>query len=108
MNNLPKINDLDLDFVKNYLRVDYDFDDNLIDLMIISAKSFIQSYLNQKFEDYGDELPYEFTIAGLTLISEWYEKRNIQSAEASQKELAYSFGGILDQYRNWNHETVNG
>jgi len=99
MNTGVKITDLDLDFVKNYLRIDHDEDDNLLSLMIVSAKNFIQSYLNIKFSEM-EEIPDEFTIAALALIAHWYENREIQTN--IQGELKYIFSGILDIYRNWN------
>lgn len=100
MNNFPNVTNLDVLFVKNYLRVDHDFDDQLIEMMINSAQSYIQSYLNQKFTDFI-EVPSEFTIAALTLISEWYEKRAIQSENAAINELNHSFSGLLSQYRKY-------
>lgn len=103
MNNFPSVTDLDLEFVKNYLRVDYDFDDNLINMMIFSSQSYIQGFLNQKFTDF-EEVPAEFTIAALTLISQWYEKRAIQSEGAASNELKHSFGDLLSQYRNFISE----
>jgi len=94
-----KITNLDLDFVKNYLRIDHTEDDALLLLMIDSAKNFIQSYLNIKFSEM-EEIPDEFTIAALALIAHWYENREIQTNV--QGELKYIFSGILDMYRNWN------
>lgn len=96
-----KITEIDLDLVKKYLRIDYSDDDEMLMTMLISAKSFIQSYLNKKFEDF-DELPDEFTIACLAIISHWYEKREIQSGKDAGEELSYIFSGLLDLHRNWN------
>lgn len=93
------INDLDLTFVKNYLRVDTSLDDDLISMMIVSAKSYIQSFLNKKFVDF-EEVPPEFTIAALSLISQWYEQRAIQSESQAHEQL-YSFSGLLLPYRNF-------
>jgi uncharacterized phage protein (predicted DNA packaging) len=97
-----KVTDLDLNTVKQYLRVDHSDDDALISMMITAAQSFIQSYLNKKFDEF-EEIPDEFTIACLALISHWYENREIQSTNT--KELPYIFSGILDMYRDWNDET---
>jgi len=99
MNTGMKITNLDLDFVKNYLRIDHTEDDALLLLMIDETKNFIQSYLNIKFSEM-EEIPDEFTIAALALIAHWYENREIQTNV--QGELKYIFSGILDMYRNWN------
>lgn len=72
--------------------------------MIIAAKSYIQSYLNKKFEEF-EEIPDEFTIACLALIAHWYENREIQR-NGEPNELNYIFSGILDMYRDWNDEAL--
>ena len=104
-----KVTELTLDYVKDYMRVDIEEDDLLIQHMIIAAQSFIQSHLNRKFTDWtniGEEVPPEFTISALTMIAHWYENRTI-SAEVA-KETLYSFSGILDQHKfhSWGAITV--
>ncbi|PEN61619.1 head-tail connector protein [Bacillus wiedmannii] len=101
MLNGVKITELDLQMVKDYLRIDHEDDDVLLSTMLSAAKSFIQSYLKKKFTEF-DEIPEEFTIACLALTSHWYEKREIQSEKASKDELSYVFSGLLDLHRNWN------
>jgi len=103
MFNPIKITDLDLNEVKNYLRVDHEDDDLLINTMLIASKSYIQSYLNKKFSEYV-EIPDEFTIACLSLISHWYERREIQSEKAASAEMSYVFSGLLNIHRNWLDE----
>lgn len=97
-----KVTELDIYIVKEYLRIDFDEDDDLIVTMLAAAKGFIQSYLNKKFSDFPD-VPDEFTIACLALVAHWYERREIQP-EKSAKELNYVFAGILDLHRAWNAE----
>ena len=92
-----KITELDILMIQNYLRIDHVDDDMLLELMLDSSKSFIENYLNQKFVDML-EVPSEFTIAALALISHWYEKRMVTNDKAS-KEILYSFSGILDPHR---------
>ncbi|PGN97332.1 DNA-packaging protein [Bacillus cereus] len=92
-----KVTDIDLVFAKNYLRVDHTDDDQLIELIIVASKSFIQSYLNKKFTEF-DELPEELTIPCLALASHWYERREIQTNK-SANEVLYTFAGILDMHR---------
>lgn len=96
-----RADEIDLPFVKNYLRVDYDEDDNLLTTMIFSAKSYVQNYLNKRFDEYT-ELPAEFTIATLSIISHWYENRVIQSEKSANEELKHVFTGMLDYFRDWN------
>lgn len=105
-----KVTDLDLDTVKEYLRVDFTDDDQLISIMIYGAKSFIQNYLNKKFTDWTDaslEIPDEFTIACLVIVAHWYETRQIAPDKNITKlELPYVFSGLLDLHRNYIVETI--
>ncbi|WP_028390551.1 head-tail connector protein [Bacillus cihuensis] len=93
-----KITELDLDFVKRYLRIEHSEDDMLLEMMITASKSFIQNYLNQTFEEMG-EVPAELTIPALAIIAHWYEKREVQVNDRVVKEILYSFSGILDMFR---------
>jgi len=88
--------------VKNeFLKVDHDEEDNYINLLITASKSFTESYLNSKFESYGDPYPAEFDLARLQLIGQWYEDRTIMSPRSNVKEMSYVFQGLLDPHRNW-------
>lgn len=103
-----KITDLTLQHVKDYLKIDYEDDDVLLQTMIVSAKSFIQNYLNKKFSEMiadGEEIPDEFTIACLAIIAHWYENRRVMGDKDTGKELSYIFSSLLDLHRSWNNET---
>lgn len=89
---------------KDYMRIDFDDEDNdrFIDSLLLAAKSFVQSYLNWKFDDPNiAEVPKEITIAVLAIGEHWYKNRGILPEEASKQELPYVFSGILDMHRNW-------
>ncbi|MCU4842307.1 head-tail connector protein [Bacillus cereus] len=92
-----KVIDLDLEVTKNYLRVEHEDDDQLIELILSASKSYLQSYLNQKFSEF-EELPDELTIPCLALASHWYERREIQTDKRAN-EVLYTFSGILDMHR---------
>ena len=98
-----KITEVNVDFVKEYLRIDHADDDILLTAMLGAAKSFIQSYLDRKFEDFGavENIPDEFTVACLAIIAHWYERREIQGNKDTTGELRYVFAGLLDMHRNW-------
>lgn len=95
--------DIDLEIVKNYLRIDFDDVDNdrMLNIILASAKSFVQTYLNWKFVDV-DEIPLEITIALLAIVEHWYKNRGVMSEDATTKELPYVFAGILNMHRNIN------
>lgn len=92
-----KVTELDLTTVKQHLVVEYNEDDALIQQYLDGAKSYIQSYLNRSFEEF-DELPEEFTLAALQIISHWYENRSAIT-ETNMEILPYSFNMILDSHR---------
>ena len=95
---ITDITDIDIEIVKDFLSIDHSDDDIFIsNALIPAAKSFIQTQLNRKFDDF-EELPHEFTIAALNLIAYWYENRDIQP-EKSGSELNYLFAGLLDSHR---------
>ena len=98
---MVKITEINIDIVKDYLRLDHSEDDEFLGILLSSARSFIQSYLNLKFDDF-EEIPDELTIACLAIISHWYENRQVEvSNSKSLQELGYIFSGILDIYKNW-------
>lgn len=100
-----KFEDIDLDFVKEYLRVDYDDDDRMIEMMMVSAKSFMKNVLNLDLDviklEFG-EIPSEFNIPFLAIINHWYDRREVQSHRNTEKELSYVFRDVLFMFRNWN------
>lgn len=99
-----KPQDIDLDLMKNYLRIDFvdEENDKFIKILLSSAKSFVQNYLNWKFVDAGDDIPEEITLAVMAITEHWYKNRGIMSEETSTRELPYVFSGILNMHRNWN------
>ena len=97
-----KPQDIDVELVKNYMRIDFDDPENdkMLELFLTSAKSFTQSYLKQKFTDMV-EIPNEINIAVLAITEHWYKNRGVMSEDATQRELPYVFAGILDMHRNY-------
>lgn len=67
---------MDLEFVKNYLRVDTDEDDSLINHLIKSANAYMSGAIDEydsKMEIEGFKLMAQLVM--LTMISEWYDNR---------------------------------
>lgn len=99
MLNSLEYKNVDLEFVKNYLKVDFDEDDVLISTFILGGKSYIESFLNRKIADFGTEVPQEFTIALLGIVAHWYDERKMDGADSEQMHM---FTNILTPYRYWN------
>lgn len=94
--------DIDLTFVKIYLRIDFEDDDNdtLLKTMLSAAKSFAKTYLRFSDEEWN-EAPSEITIAVLAITEHWYKNRGILNEDTTRQELPFVFSGILDIHRNW-------
>ncbi len=79
-----------LDEVKNYIRVDYDYDDEEIRMFILSAETFLKSHGVKK--DYENEL---YKIAIFMLVSIWYDNRGLQ--EQGLREIPFGVTRIIRQ-----------
>lgn len=79
-----------LDEVKNYIRVDYDYDDEEIRMFILSAETFLRSHGVKK--DYENEL---YKIAIFMLVSIWYDNRGLQ--EQGLREIPFGVTRIIRQ-----------
>jgi len=84
------IDKIRLDEVKNYIRVDYDEDDENITTFILSAETFLKSHGVQK--DYDNEL---YKIAIFMLVSIWYDNRGL--AEQGAREIPFGVTRIIRQ-----------
>ena len=96
--------DLTVDDLKNYMRIDFEDaeNDRFIGTILTAAKSFVQTYLGWKFNEWVDgDIPSEITIATLAISEHWYKNRGVLTEDISKQELPYVFEGILDMHRNW-------
>ena len=98
-----KINKMDLPFVKDYLKVDYEDEDTFITSLIVSSQSFIEAQLGYKITDRfenEDDIPGELTVAALMLISHWFENRNLpmKKISSSDGEMGYAVSAIIDAH----------
>lgn len=98
-----KIVDLDLITVKEYLRVDYTDEDNIISAFSVAAQSYVNTMLGFNVSDRWPsktDIPDELTIVGLMLISQWYENRQINPAERMNNEIDYAITAIIDAHKD--------
>lgn len=121
-----KITQIDLDFAKNYLKVDYDDEDNLIMALILAARSYISTALGFTITDEWpttEEIPDELTVAALLLISHWFENRKFQTTITGVlgQEMGFAVSALLDAHKRplkdydedpnkttWNDLAFNG
>ena len=67
--------DVTLENVKEYLRIDFDEDDMLLNLMLESAKGFVCSYTKQTEAELAGLL--EIKMAVMLIVSHYYDNRAI-------------------------------
>lgn len=84
---------LPLDFVKKYLRVEHDLDDVEILIHIRSAQSYVKTYIKQP-----DEEPMDIGLLQpvLALVAYFYENKTPQMK--STEKLDTVFGTILNMH----------
>lgn len=87
---------LSLDEVKNYLRVDLEDDDALIQSFMTAAEMYLKNATGKEYpqtDERGEKIPYELEKVYLNLlIAYWYENR---SAAPRNKMLN---GAVPDEF----------
>lgn len=91
---------LEVQDIKNSLRIDHDLDDDMINQYINTAESYIQSAINQKglTEDIKAMMQYKMAVSLLT--QHWYLNRQ----EASSERVPSTVTAMIQQLRG----KVNG
>jgi uncharacterized phage protein (predicted DNA packaging) len=100
--NDKKITELDLTFVKDFLKIDYDDEDSLVQVLIYGAVSYIQQVLGYNITDewpVRDDIPTDLTICALMLISHWYVNREVQTAGQLGNEVNFAISALIDVYK---------
>lgn len=92
---------LTVDFVKDYLKIDYNDDDNELQLYLVAAQSFVFNQLNVDLEVI-DSKP-DIIIVTLMIISHFYENKaiTISGTRTNNQQLDFIFEQIMLQYREW-------
>lgn len=87
---MKKFSELDIYDCKAYLRIDFDFDDYLIEMMLDAAKSYVQNYTKRTQEDL-DNIP-EVALCVLIIMAHLYDHRTL---EADSDVIDYTISKIL-------------
>lgn len=97
-----KINELDLEFVKEYLKVDYEDEDTLIQSLILAAQSYVNTMLGYKVTERWSttQIPDELTIACLMIISNWFDNRQLQTTGTLGAEISFAVSAIIDAHKD--------
>ena len=85
--------------VKEYLRIDHDFEDDALETMMAGALIATADYLNQNPRDsmVDDELPAPIKSAMLLLVGDLYANRELQVEKQLYTNSTYE--RLLNPYR---------
>ena len=83
-----KLSQLDLDFVKEYLKVDFSDDDKELELYIQASISYIKNNTKLSVEEL-DEIP-DLTVVALQLIAHFYDNKSIIIKQGSNIDKMFS------------------
>ncbi len=88
-----------LNNLKNYCKIDQDYDDDILTIMINSAAKVIAKAIaaESKPDDYLDEP--RFKIAVMKQVAEDYYQRGL-TADSYRPELGTGVNGIINQLRS--------
>ena len=87
---IKKPSELDVYDAKNFMRIDFDMDDYLIEIMLESAKGWVCTYTKRTIEDLDNYV--EVTMAILVLTSHFYDNRSL---ETDSDSINYTISKIL-------------
>lgn len=90
-----KLSQLDLEFVKDYLKIDYNDDDKELELYIQASFSYIKNNTRMSLEEL-DEKP-DLIVIALQLISHFYENKVVSVKQGTN--IDKMFTSILSLYR---------
>lgn len=85
-----KMSELDIYDAKAYLRIDFDFDDYLIEMMLDAAKSYVCNYTKRPVEDLDNIA--EVSLCVLVLTAHLYDHRTL---EADTDIIDYTISKML-------------
>lgn len=81
---------MDLNFVKNYLKIDFDDDDELINMLISTAKEYIINAIGN-----FDESKTSHKLLLLSIVANLYENRGTNAK--SNEKIAYTIKSLITQ-----------
>lgn len=87
---------MDLQIVKDYLRIDYDYDDAFLKILIDAAESYLASAVND-FDKKSKKKNFKSRadIVRLALIQEMYDNRMLINDKS--KDLSYTIRSMITQ-----------
>lgn len=92
---------MEIEQVKEYLRVDFPDDDDLIRMMMAAAEGYIVSAVGEY-----DESDARANLLYMAIIQDLYDNRTLTVTEQQKKRMAYMFSSIILQLQLKNAQGV--
>lgn len=98
---------MELSVIKEYLKIDFDDDDRLLEMLLDAARKYLFDAVGYK----PDETDERVKLLLLVLISDWYEHREYMETSNTQKisqKVRYTVRSIILQLQyseEISHET---
>lgn len=81
-----------LDSVKKYLRIDEDYDDDILELMMEAARQYIVDAVGKY-----DEENYKAQLLFMAIVQDLYEHREFNVEDAKARSKNYTYASIILQ-----------
>lgn len=91
-----KLSEIDVPFVKEYLRQDCDEDDRLIGAILEGAKDYIVKYTGQSLEQLEEREDLVITV--LVLCAEFYDNRTISVNDRLNLRINIMLESLIGRY----------
>ncbi|MCO4849963.1 head-tail connector protein [Bacillus vallismortis] len=85
---------MDLETIKNYLKVEHEEDDRQLLRQIAAAKSYIVNAIGRYTEGHA-----QFEIVLQMLVAHWYEKRGMYESGTTGSSIPFTVEHLLTQLR---------
>lgn len=87
---------MNLDELKNFLRVDHNLDDSLLSILQETAENYILGAIDAEAPDVISDT--RFKLASTLLVANWYENRNA-TTDSQKQEIPFGVISLIHQLR---------
>lgn len=84
---------MNLATVKEYLKIDFDDDDRILEMLLGSARRYVLDAVGYQ----PDETDERVQLLLLVLVSDWYEHREYTSSQKVSQKVRYTVRSIVLQ-----------
>lgn len=91
---------MQLQKLKNYLKIDHDFDDDILLMLLEVAISYLDDAIDKEVL-FEAKLNVKYDYATTLLVGHWYEQR-IATSDSALNEIPFGVSSMIEQLRYAN------